>query len=235
MATLYLWDADSKLIISDVDGTITKSDLLGQILPTVGKDWSHNGVAQLYSSITANGYKILYLTSRAIGQSNITRAYIQELKQKGGHFLPDGPVIMSPDRLFASFHREVIRKRPDEFKIECLRNIKSLFPNSPFYAGFGNRITDVIAYRAVGISPGKIFIINKKSELNISLLTVYKTTYTELNDLVYEIFPPRQQKVNIDEQFNDWNYWKTPLPQIDLSDYKQDKPEKNEKNEKNKK
>jgi phosphatidate phosphatase PAH1 len=35
----------------------------------------------------------------------------------------------------------VIAKKPEDFKIECLKNIASLFPDkNPFYAGFGNRI-----------------------------------------------------------------------------------------------
>lgn len=40
-------------------------------------------------------------------------------------------------------HREVIEKKPEKFKIECLTDIKHLFyPNSePFYAAFGNRAT----------------------------------------------------------------------------------------------
>lgn len=48
------------------------------------------------------------------------------------------------------------------FKIAALRNIRNLFPDDsfPFYGGFGNRDTDAISYRAVGISLGKIFIIN---------------------------------------------------------------------------
>jgi len=37
----------------------------------VGKDWTHMGVANLYHDIDHNGYKIIYLTSRAIGQVNI--------------------------------------------------------------------------------------------------------------------------------------------------------------------
>jgi len=53
---------------------------------------------------------------------------------------------MSPDRLFPSFRREVILKKPEVFKIACLRDIKNLFPiYNPFYAGFGNRDTDAIA------------------------------------------------------------------------------------------
>ncbi len=46
------------------------------------------GVATLYTNIKANGYELLYLTSRAIGQANITRGYIQGVRQ-GEHTLPD--------------------------------------------------------------------------------------------------------------------------------------------------
>lgn len=40
-------------------------------------------------------------------------------------------------------HREVIEKKPEKFKVECLTDIKNLFhPNTePFYAAFGNRST----------------------------------------------------------------------------------------------
>ena len=51
--TIYLWNWNDKVIISDIDGTITKSDALGQILPQLGKDWTHQGIAKLYHSITA--------------------------------------------------------------------------------------------------------------------------------------------------------------------------------------
>jgi len=35
----------------------------------------------------------------------------------------------------------VIEKKPQEFKIACLRDIQRLFPTNknPFYAGFGNK------------------------------------------------------------------------------------------------
>lgn len=36
--------------------------------------------------------------------------------------------------------REVIEKKPEEFKIGCLEDIMQLFPVNPFYAGFGNKI-----------------------------------------------------------------------------------------------
>ncbi|KAH6554689.1 hypothetical protein KP509_1Z314800 [Ceratopteris richardii] len=64
----------------------------------------------------------------------------------------------------------VIRRAPHEFKISCLEGIRDLFPTdvNPFYAGFGNRITDEISYLKVGIPKGKIFIINPKGEVVVN-------------------------------------------------------------------
>ncbi len=78
---IYLWNSESKIIISDVDGTITRSDILGHILPIFGKDWSHKGVAELYTNIERNGYKFLYLTARALCQSSTTQNYLKNLQQ----------------------------------------------------------------------------------------------------------------------------------------------------------
>ena len=38
--------------------------------------------------------------------------------------------------------REVIERKPEEFKIACMRDVQKLFPDkeNPFYAGFGNKI-----------------------------------------------------------------------------------------------
>ncbi|XP_072805267.1 phosphatidate phosphatase LPIN2 isoform X3 [Vicugna pacos] len=55
--TIYLWDWNDKIVISDIDGTITKSDALGQILPQLGKDWTHQGIAKLYHSINDRSFK----------------------------------------------------------------------------------------------------------------------------------------------------------------------------------
>ena len=71
--------------------------------------------------------------------------------------VPDGPLLLNPTSLVNAFHREVIIKKPEEFKISCLEDIQRLFPNwhtdegNPFYAGYGNRANDVVAYKAVKI------------------------------------------------------------------------------------
>jgi phosphatidate phosphatase LPIN len=56
---LYLWSKDTRVVISDVDGTITKSDLLGHIMYFVGRDWTHTGVASLYTNIKVGRPRLL--------------------------------------------------------------------------------------------------------------------------------------------------------------------------------
>uniref|UniRef100_A0A3Q1BN43 phosphatidate phosphatase n=1 Tax=Amphiprion ocellaris TaxID=80972 RepID=A0A3Q1BN43_AMPOC len=138
--TIYLWNWDDKIIISDIDGTITRSDTLGHILPTLGKDWTHQGIAQLYHKVSQNGYKFLYCSARAIGMADMTRGYLHWVNERGT-MLPVGPVLLSPSSLFSALHREVIEKKPEKFKVECLTDIKNLFyPNTqPFYAAFDLR------------------------------------------------------------------------------------------------
>ena len=63
----------AQVVISDIDGTITKSDVLGHFLPVIGQIWAQAGVAKLFSKIHDNGYKIMYLSARALGQATITK------------------------------------------------------------------------------------------------------------------------------------------------------------------
>lgn len=52
-----------------------RSDVLGHILPIVGKDWAQSGVAKLFTKIRDNGYKLLYLSARAIGNNFVYIMY----------------------------------------------------------------------------------------------------------------------------------------------------------------
>ncbi|KAG2220762.1 hypothetical protein INT45_012255 [Circinella minor] len=217
IAQIFFWNYDIQIVISDIDGTITKSDALGHVFNFIGKDWTHIGVAKLYTDIINNGYHMLYLTSRAIGQADYTRDYLKRVEQDGKYQLPPGPVIMSPDRLFTSFHREVIMRKPEVFKMACLRDIQRLFGGyKPFYAGFGNRITDAISYRSVDVPASRIFTIDPNGDVKLELLLGFLSSYIDLTDLVDQIFPPIIKNKNVGEEFNDWNYWKQPLPEIDI-------------------
>ncbi|KAK8730132.1 hypothetical protein OTU49_008097, partial [Cherax quadricarinatus] len=188
---IFLWNYDDKIVVSDIDGTITKSDVLGHLLPILGKDWAQSGVAQLFTKIKNNGYHFLYLSARAIGQARITRDYLRSIKQ-GDLSLPDGPLLLNPTSLIQAFHREVIEKKPEEFKKSCLRDIKALYPvdRNPFYSGYGNKINDVWAYRAVGIPISRIFTINHRGELKHELTQTFQSSYIQLSTVVDELFPP---------------------------------------------
>ncbi|KAK7060343.1 lipin Ned1 [Paramarasmius palmivorus] len=237
-ARIFVWDSTDLVVISDIDGTITKyalsvydfkltltkssfrSDGLGHVFAMIGRDWTHLGVAKLYTDICRNGYKILYLTSRAIGQADATRGYLKGIKQND-YQLPEGPVIMSPDRLIASLHREVVLRKPEVFKMACLRDIQRLFgeaSRNPFYAGFGNRITDALSYRSVNVPSSRIFTIDTSGEVKCELLELagYKSSYIHMTDLVDQMFPPINRKWA--PEYTDFNYWKVPVQEFPLPD-----------------
>ena len=258
-ATLWYWKHDVPIVISDIDGTITKSDVLGHVLNTIGRDWTHQGVAKLYTDIASNGYNFLYLTSRSVGQADTTRNYIDGVVQEG-YRLPRGPVILSPDRTIAALRREVYLRKPEIFKMACLRDIMALFAGhggannvtesadaglhthsgpsgihapgslgtnrgkggSPFYAGFGNRLTDALSYRSVNIPSTRIFTINSNSEVSLDLLSLntYKTAYSTIREIVDHYFPPVGLLVKGGgEEFTDFNYWREkPLEVVDFTD-----------------
>jgi hypothetical protein len=189
-ARVFLWSSVTKLVISDVDGTITRSDGLGLVLPTLGIQYAHQGIAQLYSAIEKQGYAFLYVTSRGISQAKATRSYLQQVRQatllEGAESksnptslgfevgLPEGPVLTSPDSVFTALKREVVLRTPHEFKITTLSEISRLFTTStasntvleaPFSAAFGNRPSDMLAYAAVGVPKAQTYMVNPAGEL----------------------------------------------------------------------
>uniref|UniRef100_A0A665T6R7 phosphatidate phosphatase n=1 Tax=Echeneis naucrates TaxID=173247 RepID=A0A665T6R7_ECHNA len=221
-AAIYLWNWDDRVIISDIDGTITKSDALGHILPQFGKDWTHKGIARLYHKIHQNGYKFLYCSARAIGMAAITKDYLQWVNDRGT-VLPKGPVLLAPSSLFSALHREVIEKKPEVFKIACLSDIRDLFnpQRQPFYAAFGNRSNDAYAYKQVGVPDTRIFTVNPKGELIQEKTKGNKSSYSHLSELVEHFFPLLCAEGNASSAFacpdySSFSYWKQPLPELDL-------------------
>lgn len=108
-------------------------------------------------------------------------------------------------------------RKPEVFKMACLRDIAHLFQaRNPFYAGFGNRITDALSYRSVDVPSSRIFTIDSYGEVKLELLELagYKSSYIAINDLVDQMFPPINRKTAPD--FTDFSFWRAPLPSFDL-------------------
>jgi phosphatidate phosphatase LPIN len=130
-------------------------------------------------------------------------------------------------------------RQPEVFKMACLRDIQRVFGESnrnPFYAGFGNRITDALSYRSVNVPSGRIFTIDSSGEVKMELLgarglqVLVRTTgltiqkqnnaqtdhvirYIHMTDLVDQMFPPIHRKWA--PEFTDVNFWRTPVGEYD--------------------
>nr|XP_034978377.1 phosphatidate phosphatase LPIN3 isoform X2 [Zootoca vivipara]XP_034978378.1 phosphatidate phosphatase LPIN3 isoform X2 [Zootoca vivipara] len=222
-ANIYLWNWDDKVVISDIDGTITRSDALGHILPHLGKDWTHQGIAKLFHKIHLNGYKFLYCSARSIGMAHITKGYLTCVNDQGC-VLPKGPILLAPSSLISAFHREVIEKKPEVFKIACLTDIRNLFGcnKQPFHAAFGNRPNDVHAYKEVALPETRIFTVNPKGELTQEHIKIHKSTYDRLSEVVELLFPPIGKDVSISlasPEFSQFSYWRSPLATVDFEDF----------------
>ncbi|KAM4033421.1 phosphatidate phosphatase LPIN3 isoform 2-T3 [Anomaloglossus baeobatrachus] len=220
-AQIYLWESTDHIIVSDIDGTVTRSDALGHILPQLGKDWTQPGIVQLYNSIYMNDYRFVYCSARSVGLAEITKTFLQGVSE-GGFSLPPGPLLLSPSSLFAALHREVIEKAPERFKIACLSDIRHLFTSSyPFYAAFGNRPNDVRAYREVGVPESRIFTVNPRGELTQELNSSIKSSYAALRDLVNVMFPPpSSQSISalLCQEFSDFSFWRDPPTNLSNED-----------------
>lgn len=124
--------------------------------------------------------------------------------------------------------REVIVKRPEEFKIACLKDIRALFPpdRNPFFAAYGNKTTDLLSYRAVGVSVHRIFTINYQGQLKQEVLRQAQSSYTQQTSLVDMLFPPLRVLPGTDllrselehaDDFGSFTFWRAPIPDLDAA------------------
>jgi phosphatidate phosphatase PAH1 len=86
----------------------------------------------------------------------------------------------------------VIARKPEVFKMAALQDIQRIFQiesqngrAKPFYAGFGNRITDALSYRSVDIPSSRIFTIDAYGDVVLELLELagYKSSCVLANPL----------------------------------------------------
>ncbi|HEY4056837.1 MAG TPA: hypothetical protein VGM39_09515 [Kofleriaceae bacterium] len=134
----------SKVIVTDIDGTLTTDD--AQIIMQVGDETydpamvvAANTMLQAWS---AKGYPIVYLTARAHLYDAETREWLD------AHDFPKGPVITSNGTTDAA----------DAYKTIWMHRVIDTFGWTP-YAVYGNADTDITAYANVTIPLDKTFIV----------------------------------------------------------------------------
>ncbi|KAH8095305.1 phosphatidylinositol transporter [Aureococcus anophagefferens] len=143
-ARAFLWDAGDRVVVCDVDGTITASDVRGFLDSTMSAapSFAHGGVCAFLGGVVAPRARVLYLTSRPVALAASTRAFLASLRQ-GRDGLPDGPLVTSGEGLLGAVYAEVVAKTPDVFKTRALLDLAAAFGGdpgaSPVVLGFGPR------------------------------------------------------------------------------------------------
>ena len=173
---LFLWKSSDHVIVSDIDGTITKSDVVGLVDSIAVENYGHThpGVCKLFGELSEmDSVRFVYLTSRPISLMHFTRKFLENLRQESLR-LPLGATLCHTGSVKDVLLTELVTKDPDKFKADVLWSqvmIPFLAAGKPeeetlFTAGFGNKLTDAKAYadkEKVGILLKDIYIINKSS------------------------------------------------------------------------
>jgi len=185
---IYLFNDTQKIVVSDIDGTITKSDVKGFIFPALGlSDWKHTGVVSLYNILAERGYQLLYLSARPIGQSSTTHSYLTSIQEEGKK-MPAGPILLHVGSVLDALAEEVILGTPEISKISKLNHVRNVFSSSPFYSAYGNKDTDILAYKALNINPNHIYKIDQQSQIT-SDGTGISTNFTEHINNIESLYP----------------------------------------------
>lgn len=211
---LFLWEEDTKIIVTDIEGVIAVSK--PGVLGFFSSYSVHDGVTPLLSAVENNGYHLLYMASMSkSGTIAETKQLLEKLEGiETNVSLPAGPIFQSPDSLIKAFGAE----RTDIFKAAALRGVRSLFPSAhnPFYAGFGTSPSDWAAYSRCDVPEGRIFIVNNKSGEISTQNQHIKESFENLLTNVDRVFPDVRFRNNLTEDsYGDANYWKIPLPELD--------------------
>lgn len=131
--------------VSDIDGTLTSSENAYAIaLATGGSVSAHPDAARALHAAVAKGYFPVYLTSRGDVFTGDTRAWLAARGLPFGLVRLADSVITLPGDATAAY------------KTEALRAFTAA--GASFGLGFGNRASDVTAFRAAGVPGARVLV-----------------------------------------------------------------------------
>ncbi|KAL0478692.1 hypothetical protein AKO1_008308, partial [Acrasis kona] len=192
-AKLFYWDYKTKIVISDVDGTITKSDALGPFAILLGMDYYRPGTAALYTAISDLGYKFIYITRKPMSQIKFVKNFLVKIRQKEEEeesTMPLGPVISTPYKNYPVLVYKIWRG-PTVFKKSILTCLRNMFPfeRNPWIAGFGDKPTDTEAYVFGGLDEERCFQIDDKGTVSIHTSNTSFQGYSGVRNAIDRWFP----------------------------------------------
>lgn len=138
----YIAPAGSRVLVSDVDGTLTSSET-AFIKGLVGRRVEpHTNAAASLRAAAEAGYQIIYLTARGDRFTDETRHWL------GTHGFPRGPMRLVPG-LFVM---------PGSATVAYKQRTLAELAGFTIAAGVGNRASDIAAYAGAGVPPERIFV-----------------------------------------------------------------------------
>ena len=162
----FVAPAGTRVIVCDVDGTLTRSEYA--VLDTVigGDDVASQPDAA--RALAAAGAPIVYITSRGDQLAGVTRQWL------AAHGFPLGPVRLSHSAITA----------PGSATIAYKSRVLAELPFA-IAAAIGNRASDIEAYRAAGLPPGRILILDREygGELRAPLAAGRATGFASYDQL----------------------------------------------------
>ena len=186
---IYLFDQKDKLVVTDIDGTITKTDTRGFFGGNLGYSVHHASVNEFFDKVYSNGYKVMYLTARPIAYQSLTRKYLFEslsCKDPNNWKLPKNPVFCLPGNAADAALGD--SSKGAEGKTTSLKNVLGLFKETGnvIVGAYGNNNSDSEAYKNVGVPLNMTYLIDKQSKM-VNLETKQETSFkaqaTEINTL----------------------------------------------------
>ncbi|GMF10441.1 unnamed protein product [Phytophthora lilii] len=205
-AKLHLWGPNESVVVVDLDGTLTISDVEGHIrtLRLGQYDFLHAGACDFFTKLHELGMRIVYLTARPLDWASASRTHLENAVQQSIP-LPPGVLITNSTGLTGALFTEVVNKTPHVFKIQVLNELQltlihagRVTEHPVFVAGFGNRPTDIVAYEEVGMDPSRIFMLDPYSNLKaVSDPRLYES-YSDPNALLW-LLPKLKHRVPIEK------------------------------------
>jgi len=152
---IWYFPQDTKFVISDIDGTITKHE----IRHWVGlSDGIYPGIISRYQKLEKEGCVFIYVTVRPFDSTESRRKFLK------GIGVPSGPILTCPVDLRAVF-RAYLGRNFTKLKLIHLFYLKSIFPNNAIQAAFGNTLEDAEVYQKVAVDDCNIYNVLRGGEL----------------------------------------------------------------------
>jgi hypothetical protein len=141
----YVAPDGARLLVSDVDGTLTSSEnaFLETVVLGIEPD-ARAGAPRAYDAVTAKGHQLVYVTARGNQYTTATRDWLDHKS------FPRGPVRLSPSFVTLPGTDTI------DYKTRTIAALSAA--GLEVAAGVGNRASDVEAYISVGVAPDRIFI-----------------------------------------------------------------------------